>query len=57
MEIKKAYALAKAHKHQYTDDASLVMHELKKDIKLVEDDESNIKLTTMNDIKVMEALL
>lgn len=55
--INEAYELARKQKHIYTDDASLVMKVLKQKIYLVKDDESNIKLTTQKDIKIMEALL
>jgi len=56
-DIIQAYHLAKDHQHTYKDDASVLMHELKQDIYLVKDDESNIKLTTRFDLRVMEELL
>lgn len=56
-EIIKAYDMAKKHKNVYTDDASLIMNECQKEIYLIEDDASNIKLTTHNDLKIMEVLL
>ena len=56
-DLKHAYDLARLHQNQYKDDASLLMKELNQKIILVEDDETNIKLTTKNDILIMEALL
>ncbi|MDA3931605.1 MAG: 2-C-methyl-D-erythritol 4-phosphate cytidylyltransferase [Tenericutes bacterium] len=56
-EILKAYELAIKQNHQYNDDASLYMGELKLNIKLIEDDDSNIKLTTKFDLNIMEDIL
>jgi len=56
-EILKAYELALEKDHEYTDDASLYMGELKKDIRLIEDNDANIKLTTKFDLDIMEDIL
>lgn len=56
-DILKAYDLAKENNHEYSDDASLYMGELNLDIKLVEDDDANIKLTTKFDLDIMEDIL
>lgn len=55
--IKEAYELTKNQSQIYTDDASMVMDVLKEKIILIEDDQTNIKLTRQEDIKIMEALL
>lgn len=56
-EILEAYEMANEKNHKYKDDASLYMGELNLDIKLVEDKDSNIKLTTKFDLDVMEDIL
>ncbi|QWB99991.1 2-C-methyl-D-erythritol 4-phosphate cytidylyltransferase [Mycoplasmatota bacterium] len=56
-EIVKAYELAKAHHREYSDDASLYMGELNLSVKLIEDDDANIKLTTKFDLNIMEDIL
>ncbi|MFP4478198.1 MAG: 2-C-methyl-D-erythritol 4-phosphate cytidylyltransferase [Candidatus Izemoplasmatales bacterium] len=56
-EILKAYEMAKEANHEYTDDASLYMGELNIGIKLIEDDDANIKLTTQFDLDIMEDIL
>ena len=56
-EILLAYQKAQANGHHYKDDASLYMRELKKDIQLVQDVETNIKLTTKFDMILLEELL
>lgn len=57
IQIKNAYEKAKIEKRFYTDDASLYIQELGLNVKMVEDDEYNIKITTQLDIKIMEELL
>jgi len=56
-DIKEAYQKASINQHQYKDDASLYMNELKKDVLLVEDVDTNIKLTTQFDLRLLEELL
>lgn len=56
-EILKAYELANEKHHEYGDDASLYMGELKANIKLIEGDDANIKLTTKFDLDIMEDIL
>lgn len=56
-DIKEAYELAKKNHHEYKDDASVIMKEMGQKVFLIEGEESNIKLTTQLDIKIMEELL
>ncbi|MGI6393044.1 MAG: 2-C-methyl-D-erythritol 4-phosphate cytidylyltransferase [Candidatus Izemoplasmatales bacterium] len=56
-KIIKAHQLAKAHKHKYPDDASLIWSELKEKVAVVPGDSNNIKATTADDFVVLEALL
>ncbi|XMB71525.1 2-C-methyl-D-erythritol 4-phosphate cytidylyltransferase [Mycoplasmatota bacterium WC30] len=55
--IKNAHSLAINNKNTYTDDASLYMKELKKNVFLVEGNELNIKATTKLDLLILEELL
>jgi len=55
--MKKAHSQAINNKNFYTDDASLFMKELKKDIYLVENNDLNIKATTKLDLMLLEELL
>ncbi len=57
VHIMNAYEQAKLNHTHYKDDASLLMSELALQVALIEDDETNIKLTTKFDIKIMEELL
>lgn len=56
-DIISAYEKARSHDKTYKDDGSLYMQELNKDLHLVMDEETNLKITTMFDLKVMEELL
>ncbi|MFO7968868.1 MAG: IspD/TarI family cytidylyltransferase [Bacillota bacterium] len=56
-EIKTAYKLANENKKQYTDDASLLFYEMNKEVKLINGNENNIKVTTEFDLNIMEDLL
>ncbi len=55
--IKKAHSLALKNGNNYTDDASLYIKELNKDISLILGDETNIKATTKIDLKFLEEVL
>lgn len=55
--IKKAHSLAINNKHTYTDDASLFLNELNKNVKLILGDGLNIKATNKFDLMLLEELL
>ena len=55
--IKKAHSLALKNGNNYTDDASLYIKELNKDISLILGDETNIKATTKIDFTFLEEVL
>lgn len=56
-DILSAHEKAVLNHREYTDDASLYMTELQKDVSVVLGDEANIKATTQIDLKILEELL
>lgn len=56
-ELFKAHERAVANNHFYTDDATLYLSELGKDVSVLLGDEFNIKATTMIDLLVLEEIL
>lgn len=56
-QIKKAHSLAIKSKIKYTDDASLYMQELNKQVYLLQGNENNIKATTKHDLLLLEEIL
>ncbi|HRX91883.1 MAG TPA: 2-C-methyl-D-erythritol 4-phosphate cytidylyltransferase [Candidatus Izemoplasmatales bacterium] len=55
--ILDAHRRARDHGHDYTDDVSVYQNEAGLPVWLVEGDERNIKATTFEDIKILEALI
>ena len=55
--IKKAHSNALKSKREYTDDASLYMMELDREVMLIKGRDSNIKATTKTDLILLEELL
>lgn len=55
--IKEAHLLSKKNNNSYTDDASLFINELKRDVYLVEGNELNFKVTTKRDLLLLEEIL
>lgn len=55
--IKQAHIQGGVKGNVYTDDASLFIGELNKSVHLIEGNETNLKVTTFNDLKIMEDLL
>jgi len=56
-DILSAHEKAILNHRDYTDDASLYMTELQRDVTVVLGDEANIKATTQIDLKILEELL
>lgn len=55
-QIRLAHALAHQAGRQYSDDTSVYQHELALPVMLVEGDPANIKVTTLTDILILEAI-
>jgi 2-C-methyl-D-erythritol 4-phosphate cytidylyltransferase len=56
-EILQAHLQANEKNNSYTDDASLYIEEMNKDVEVIEVNEMNIKMTTKLDIMILEEIL
>ncbi|MBN2504394.1 MAG: 2-C-methyl-D-erythritol 4-phosphate cytidylyltransferase [Bacilli bacterium] len=56
-EIRQAHLLAQKNGHSYSDDSSVYQHELGRKVFIVEGYDDNIKVTTMADFRILEALI
>ncbi len=56
-KIKLAHELAARQEHEFSDDSSLIQHELRETVRIVPGDDDNIKATTKADFTILEALL